>query len=505
MNYIFNTFLTWFVRQRIDQIEFFIKNPMEAQQKVFLDLITKAKNTEWGKKFHYQTIKTIKDFKNRIPIQDYETLKPFINRMMKGEQNILWNSEISWFAKSSGTTSDKSKFIPVSEEAMGDCHFKGSRDLMSIYCNNNPDTKIFGGKSLIMGGSSQVNQMNEKSYYGDVSAVMMSNMPFIVNILKTPDLSIAMMENWDEKIKKIAQNTVKEDVTNIVGVPTWTLVLIKRIFEITGKKNLSEVWQNLELYIHGGVSFTPYREQFEKLISSPKMKYYETYNASEGFFGIQNENNAEDLLLMLDYGIFYEFLPMEEIGKENAKTLQLDEVELNKNYAIVISSNAGLWRYKIGDTVKFTSLSPFKIQVTGRTKHFINAFGEEVIIDNSDKAIAEASKKTKSVVREYTVAPIYFSEKSQGGHEWLIEFEKEPNDLNEFTKILDESLKAVNSDYEAKRFKNMALQIPLIRKMKDGTFYNWLKSKGKLGGQNKVPRLSNDRKFVEEILNFSAK
>lgn len=504
MNYLFNSILTWFVRLRIDQIEHFIKNPLEVQKEVFQKLILSAKNTEWGKKFDYSSIKTMHDFKNRVPLQDYDSLKPYINRIMEGEQNVLWNSEITWFAKSSGTTSDKSKFIPVSKEALEECHYKGGKDLMSIYCNNNPDTQIFAGKGLIMGGSSQVNQLNPNSFYGDVSAVIMSNMPFLASLIRTPDLSIALMDNWDEKIEKIARTTIKENVTHIVGVPTWTIVLIKRIFELTGKNNLNNIWENLELYIHGGVSFTPYRDQFQQLISSQKMNYLETYNASEGFFSIQNENKAEDMLLMLDYGIFYEFIPAENFGREHPKSLQLDEIETNINYVVVISTNAGLWRYVIGDTIKFTSISPFKIQVTGRTKHFINAFGEEVIIDNADKAISETVKLTGAKVKEYTVAPIYLSGKSKGGHEWLIEFEKEPDDIGHFAKILDDQLKSINSDYEAKRFKDMALTMPVIRKMKENTFYNWLKSKGKLGGQNKVPRLSNDRKYVDDLLQFAA-
>jgi len=422
---------------------------------------------------------------------------------MKGEHNILWPTKISWFAKSSGTTSDKSKYIPVSKETFEDCHIKGGKDLMSIYCNNNADTKIFSGKGLILGGSLQDNELDSESQCGDVSAVMMQNMPFLAQFIRTPDLSVSLLEDWEEKIEKICELTINENVSNIVGVPTWTLVLLKKICEKTGKRNLMEIWPNLELYVHGGVSFTPYKEQFQQLLQSKELQYYETYNASEGFFGIQDRADADDMLLMLDYGIFYEFLPLEDLNNDHPRTLQLDEVEVDKNYALILSTNAGLWRYTIGDTIKFTSINPFKIQVTGRTKHFINAFGEEVIVDNTERALTLACQKTGAVVKEYTVAPVYITGHDKGCHEWLIEFETPPNDLAHFTTILDDSLKDINSDYEAKRFKDIALKMPIIHSIEKGTFYNWLKSKGKLGGQYKVPRLANDRKYVDELLTFA--
>ncbi|MCX6291475.1 MAG: GH3 auxin-responsive promoter family protein [Bacteroidetes bacterium] len=496
---ILNSILSWWMKKRMHQIELFIKYPHEVQHDWFLRLIESARFTEWGLKYDYQSISTIEDFKNRVPIQNYDSLKPFIDRLMKGEQNILWNSEVKWFAKSSGTTAGKSKFIPVSAEAMEECHYKGAKDLVSFYCNNNPDTQIFTGKGLILGGSHHINTFNTDSFAGDISAILMQNLPIWAQMIRTPDLSIALMDNWEEKIEKMVQVTVKENVTNISGVPTWTLVLAKRILEVTGKKNLLEVWPNLELFVHGAVSFTPYKDQFRQLIPSDTFQYLDTYNASEGFFGIQDQPYSEEMLLMLDYGVFYEFIPMEEYGKEHPETVGLEEVELNKNYALVISTNAGLWRYIIGDTIKFTSVNPYRIKISGRTRLFINAFGEEVIIENTDQAIRIACEKTEAMIRDYTVAPVYFSESENGAHEWLIEFEKQPDNLEYFNEVLDNALKALNSDYEAKRYRNMALRKPIVHVLPPESFYNWLKSKKKLGGQHKIPRLSNDRKFLEEI------
>ncbi|MBK5286039.1 MAG: GH3 auxin-responsive promoter family protein [Bacteroidia bacterium] len=497
---LLNSFLSWWMKKRIHQIELFLKYPHDVQRDVFQKLIQSAQNTEFGKKYSYSEIKTPKQFKERVPITDYDSLKPYIQRTMQGEQNILWNTEIKWFAKSSGTTSDKSKFIPVSHEAIEDCHFKGAKDLLSIYCNNNPNTKIFDGKGLTLGGSNQINSISNDSYFGDISAILIKHLPNWVDIIRTPDNSIALMEDWEEKIKKMADATAYEDVTNISGVPTWSLVLAKRILQITGKKTLPEVWPNLELFVHGAVSFVPYREQFLRLIPTDDMHYVETYNASEGFFGIQDREDLSEMLLMLDYGIFYEFMPMEEYGKEYPRTIGLEGVVTEKNYALVISTNGGLWRYLIGDTIKFTCLSPFRIKITGRTKHYINAFGEEVIVDNAENALQIACEKTNALVRDYTVAPVYISENENGAHEWLIEFERTPVSLQFFSEVLDNALKSLNSDYEAKRYNDLALRKPIINILPEDTFFNWLKAKGKLGGQHKVPRLSNDRKIAEEIL-----
>lgn len=496
---IFNSVFTWFMKKRIHQIELFMKYPNEVQEEWFEQLISGAELTEWGKKYHYKSINTLTQFKQRVPIQTYDTLKPYIERMLKGEQNVLWHSGIRWFAKSSGTTNDRSKFIPVSEESLEECHMKGGKDMLSLYFNNRPNARIFTGKSLTLGGSNQVNQLHPDASFGDLSAVIMKNLPMWAEFCRTPHIDIALIENFEEKIEKMAHAVKDVNVTSISGVPTWNLLLFKRILELTGKDNLLEVWPNLELYFHGAVNFTPYREQFRKLIPDEDMYYLETYNASEGFFGIQ-DTTSDDMLLMLDYGIFYEFLPLEHLNDEAPRTLGLYEVELNKNYALIISTNAGLWRYMIGDTVRFTSLSPFRIQITGRTKHFINAFGEELIIDNAERALAEACAQTGAIIRDYTAAPVYFNDNNNGAHEWIIEFEQRPAEFERFTDLLDETLRRLNSDYDAKRFKDMALRRPLVHSVAKGTFFNWMKERGKIGGQHKVPRLANNREYVDSIL-----
>lgn len=488
---------------RIWSIEQWMNDPVRAQYIVWQDLLAAGQYTEFGRDHHFSDLQSLQDYKNRIPVHEYENLKPYIERMMKGEQNILWNTPVTWFAKSSGTTSDKSKFIPVSEESLKENHYRASKDVLSFYYASHPDSGLLTGKGLIIGGSHQINTLNEEVSYGDLSAVVLQNSPFWAHWLRTPDLSIALMDEWESKIEKLAQSTIQENVTSMAGVPTWLIVLLKRILEITGKANIKEVWPGLELYMHGGVSFVPYRHQFEKLIGAP-INYLEMYNASEGFFSAQDDVNQEGMLLMCDHGIFYEFMPVSEYGKEFPQTLQLDEVEKDKNYAPVITTNGGLWRYLLGDTIQFTSLQPFRIKVSGRLKHYINAFGEEVIVDNSDQAIAIASAKTGSVVNDYTAAPVYFSEEENGAHEWLIEFEKPPHNLEQFTLELDAALKTINSDYEAKRYKNMALRLPLVKPVAINTFKKWLSSKGKLGGQHKVPRLCNDRKFIDEISAFIA-
>jgi len=488
------------MKKRIHQIDLFMKYPHEVQSEWLKKLLATAKDTEWGKKYDYKNISDIEQFRNNVPLNDYESLKPYIERVRRGEQNILWNSDIRWFAKSSGTTNDKSKFIPVSEEALEDCHFKGGKDMLSIYCNNNPDTLLFSGRAIGMGGSHQICEFNNESYYGDLSAIIIQNLPFWAEFKRVPNLTIALMDEWESKIEQMALATIPQNVTNVTGVPSWALLLLKRVLEITGKQDLMEVWPSLELIIHGGVSFNPYREQFRKLIPSSKMNYLETYNASEGFFGIQDRNNSDDMLLMLDYGIFYEFIPFEHLDVENPKVLSLNEVELNKVYALVISTNSGLWRYMIGDTIAFTSLNPYRIKIAGRTKNFINAFGEELMIDNAEKALSIACEKSNAIISEYTAAPVYFTDNENAAHEWLIEFEQHPENIEYFTEVLDNALKSVNSDYEAKRYHNIALRQPIIRSLKRNTFYAWLKSKGKLGGQNKVPRLSNDRTIVDEVM-----
>ncbi|MFM1744147.1 MAG: hypothetical protein RLZZ630_84 [Bacteroidota bacterium] len=500
---IISSVLSWIMKQRFHQIELFMKYPHEVQEDLLRNLLTSGRHTAFGRMHDFSSIAHINTFRERVPVQDYESLKPYILRLKAGEQQLLWPSEVRWFAKSSGTTSDKSKFIPVTTEALEECHYKGGKDLLCLYFQNKPDTQLFNGKLLSLGGSHNINALSNDSFYGDLSAILIQNLPFWIQLFRTPDMSIALMDEWEEKIERMARVTMHENVTNIAGVPSWTLVLLKRILEISGKKDLTEVWPNLELFVHGAVNFTPYKEQFRRLIPKPDMYYLETYNASEGFFGIQDQCHSDEMLLMLDYGIYYEFIPAGEWDKENPSTLTLDQVKLHEQYALVITTNAGLWRYKIGDTVTFTSLSPYRIRITGRTAHFINAFGEELIIDNAEKALKEACEATGATVRDYTAAPVYFNEEHSGAHEWLIEFEKEPEELSLFSVSLDEALKRQNSDYEAKRYHDKVLGPPLIRSLPHGTFYQWLKSKEKLGGQHKVPRLANHRNFVVDILAYA--
>ncbi|MBL0180910.1 MAG: GH3 auxin-responsive promoter family protein [Chitinophagaceae bacterium] len=486
-------------RMRLWRIENWSSHPVAVQREVLQELVTAAQYTEFGRKYNFSKLFTLKEFKKNVPIHEYDDIKPYILRMMEGEENILWNTPVKWFAKSSGTTSDKSKFIPISEESLYDNHFKASKDLLSNYYKNFPSSDLLTGKGLVVGGSHQISKVNEEIQYGDLSAVLMQNSPFWGQWIRTPELSVALLDEWEMKIEKLAQVTANENVTSLAGVPTWTLLLLKRILEIKGKANIKEVWPNLELYINGGVSFVPYKEQFDRIFGQ-KINYLEIYNASEGFIAAQVSPDDDGMLLFTEHGIFYEFMPVEEYGKKDPATIGLKDVVTGKNYALIISTTGGLWRYLIGDTIQFTSLDPYKIKISGRLKHYMNAFGEEVIVDNSDKAIAIAAEKTNAIVNDYTAAPVYFSEHSNGAHEWLVEFEKEPDDFTVFVTELDKNLKNINSDYEAKRHKNIALRMPIVHKLPKGTFREWLRSKGKLGGQHKVPRLSNERQVLEEIL-----
>ena len=488
-----------FARMRFWRIKNWIDHPEMAQRQVLQHLITAAQYTEFGKKYQFDKLFTLKEYKRKVPIHSYEDLQPYVNKMMEGEQNILWNESINWFAKSSGTTNSKSKFIPISTESLSDNHFQANKEVIINYYKNFPGSDLLTGKALVVGGSHQISKIGEDIQYGDLSAVLMQNLPFWGQWIRTPELSVALLDEWEQKLEQIAIITSEENVTSLAGVPTWTLLLLKRILEIKGKATIAEVWPNLELYINGGVSFVPYREQFEKIIGKP-INYLEVYNASEGFFAAQEHPNDVGMTLFTDHGIFYEFMPVEEYGKPVPKTVGLKEVKLHRNYAPVISTNGGLWRYLIGDTIKFTSLNPYKIVVSGRLKHYMNAFGEEVIVDNSDKAIAEAAQLTGAVINDYTAAPIYFSNTQNGGHEWLVEFEKMPAKMEDFVLALDNALKNINSDYEAKRHKSIALRLPLVHAMPKGIFARWLQSKGKSGGQHKVPRLSNERNILEEIL-----
>lgn len=499
---IVTSIISWLTTKRLKQINWYKLYPQDIQNEVLSQLIKDAQDTEWGQKYGYAGINSIEDFQKSVPLNDYDALKPYIERIQQGEQNILWNTPIKWFAKSSGTTNDKSKFIPVSTESLEQCHIRCGKDTILLYTHNNPETNLYKGKSLGLGGSHHASNVNADVYFGDVSAILMQHLPFWAQIYRTPDISVALMDEWEEKLQKMAEITATENVVSIAGVPSWMLVLLRRMMELNKVDSMLDIWQNLELFIHGGVNFSPYREQFKAIIPSTNMHYMEVYNASEGFFGIQDDPTTDDMLLMIDVGVFYEFIPMEHFYDQNPKALTLHDVELGVNYALVISTNAGLWRYIIGDTVVFTSRNPYKIKITGRVKHFINAFGEELMVDNAEMALAEACKRTHAKISEYTAAPIFMTNSTaQGGHEWLIEFDEEPQSIQHFAEILDNQLKALNSDYEAKRYKDMTLAFPTVRIMPKGTFYKWLKIKGKLGGQHKIPRLSNNRQYVEEILN----
>ena len=499
---IVNSLASWFLKKRFHQIELFLKYPIDVQNELLEHLLHTAKNTEIGKQYDFASISTYREFAERVPVTSYEDNHLQIERARKGESNIFWPTPIKWFAKSSGTTNSKSKFIPVSSASLEHCHYAASKDLLCMYLNNNPDANLFLGKSLRLGGSKELYKENA-TVYGDLSAILIDNMPFWAEYSSTPNNEVSLMADWELKMQAIVDQTIQENVTSLAGVPSWMLVLLNNVLESTGKSNLFEIWPNLEVYFHGGVNFDPYIEQYNAILPKDNFRYYEIYNASEGFFAIQDRNANKELLLMLDYGIFYEFIPMDTYGSASQKVIPLEQVQVAKNYAIVITTNAGLWRYKIGDTVRFTSISPFRIKVTGRTKHHINVFGEELIIENAETALKQASKHTQCEILDYTAAPIFMEGREKGAHEWIIEFKTPPKDLSLFTKSLDSALMDVNSDYQAKRFNNITLNMPKVHVARQRLFYDWLKQKNKLGGQHKVPRLSNKRDFIEELLHLN--
>ena len=496
---IFNSVASFFLKRRISQIELFKDYPIEVQQEVLRKMIVYSIDTEIGKKYDFKTIRHYIDFKERIPTVTYEEIYKDIERNRKGEQNIFWRTPIKWFAKSSGTTNAKSKFIPISYESLEDCHYKAGKDMLSLYFNNNVNSQLLVGKCLRLGGSREIYENND-SYYGDLSAIMIDNLPFWAELSSTPSSKTSLIPEWEDKVKAIIKESMNQKVTSFAGVPSWMLSLLQQVIDKTGKDNILEIWQDAEVYFHGGVSFEPYRNLYNKLFPSKDFKYFEIFNASEGFFAIQDQNSSTELLLMLDYGIFYEFIPVNGLESE---IVSLADVRLNTNYEMVITTNSGLWRYKIGDTIKFTCLNPYRVKVTGRTKHFINVFGEELVVENAEMALSKTTELTKSEISNYTVGPIFMSDKTKGSHEWIIEFSKEPDDMNKFTEILDLSLQSLNSDYEAKRYKDSTLELPKIIKGRKNLFYDWLRSRNKLGGQNKIPRLSNSREYVEELLGIN--
>ncbi len=499
---ITNSFIKTYLKPRIGRIEHATHHAESVQRKTLMYLIHKAKHTEWGKIHAYNTMHGKADYVRNVPISTYEDMMPFIQRTFRGEQNVLWPDTIRWFSKSSGTTDGRSKYIPVSRDSLEYTHFRSGKDVSAMFLKNHPYTEIFGGKCLMLTGSVSQNPDYKKAWNGDISGVLVKRLPEWANFLRTPSRNIALMNNWEEKIEKIIESTQYVDVRYIGGVPSWMLVLMNKILQATGKKDIREIWPGLQLFIHGAVNFSPYRLPFKQLIPHDDMYYYETYNASEGFFALQDNDHHGEMRLMVDYGIYFEFIPMDEIHKDNPRTLSLQEIELDTHYALVISTNGGLWRYNIGDTIKFTSIRPYRIMVTGRTKHFINAFGEELMVENAERAIDYASQRTKSLVKEFTAAPVYLSQNHSGAHEWLVEFAHLPESIEEFTNLLDDKLKEINSDYEAKRKADYILQRPLVRVLPKGSFYHWMKHKGKLGAQQKVPRLQNNREQLEEILSL---
>lgn len=502
INQVRGNLIKYFIKKRYSStIDLYKKIPLEMQNKLFFKLLDRAKNTFYGQSYQFASIKTYEEFNSKIPLCKYEELEPFIAKAREGQENILWPSKIKWFAKSSGTTNAKSKFIPVTKECMNDCHYEGGRDLLSNYVYNHKDSKIFSGKTLKLGGSYEINK-NLGSFQGDLSSILIENLPPWANWVSAPSKEIALIESWEIKLELMIKQVMNQDIRALIGAPSWMLLFLNRILEVSKKKYIDEIWPNIEVFFHGAVSFSPYVEQYKSLFKKD-IRYYEVYNASEGFFALQDKEKFKDLLLLADLGIFYEFIPMEEFDKPNPLVIPLGKVKLGQNYALVISTNTGLWRYIIGDTVKFTNLFPYRILITGRTKHFINAFGEELIIENAELALRQACKATGALISEYTAGPVYMKKDSSGAHEWIIEFSQEPDSLEKFSTFLDNALKALNSDYEAKRYKDLTLHKPLIRIARKDLFYDWMSSRGKLGGQNKVPRLANNREYLDSLVQMN--
>jgi hypothetical protein len=489
--------------KRLHQIELFMKYPNEVQQEWFTRLIESGRETEFGEQYGFTDIRNYSDFISNVPVQSYDSLKPWIERTRNGEQHLLWPTEVKWFAKSSGTTNDKSKLIPVTEESLKDCHFYAGKDMITLYCSNYPDHQLFTGKNLALGGSHRTDEHDyHETYQGDVSAIVIQNLPLWADYFRAPNVDIALMSEWNEKLISIAETTKNENVVSLAGVPSWMIVVLHKVLELSGKKTIAEVWPNLEVYFHGGVSLNPYRAQLKELLGK-QINYLELYNASEGFFGMQDQKESGELLLMLDYGIFYEFIPQSEWDKENPKTLELHETVIGEPYAILITTTGGLWRYSLGDTIEFTSVIPYRFRITGRTKSFINVFGEELMEGNAEKALQLTCEKTGASINEYTAAAVFSDDKKQAYHEWAIEFIRQPNDLNYFAEVLDNTLKSLNSDYEAKRYGNHILLPLKVTTVHSGTFHRWFKHKGKQGGQYKIPRLSNERKVLDEVLSLN--
>jgi phenylacetate-coenzyme A ligase PaaK-like adenylate-forming protein len=497
ITFFINNYLSFHYRK----VHHFLDHPIQTQENVLKYLLSNGMETYFGQQHQFSSIHNKDDFRKKVPVSNYEMLRPYLDKIIvEKKTNILWNKPVKWFAMSSGTTEDKSKYIPVTEESLHGGHYECGRQMLSIYTRNNRESRFLLGKTLILGGSKQYNHIGGGIFTGDISAILVKNLNFLAKRGRTPE-SIALLSDWEEKLEALTEYAMKHDIRALMGVPSWLLILLKKIRQESGK-SLSDLWPHLEVFFHGGVNFDPYEEQYNKLIGKPGMQYWETYNASEGFFGVQYDKSSKDMLLMLDNGIYYEFVPSQEWGKASPESVTLDEIKIGENYAVVISSNGGLWRYQLGDTIQFTSTHPYLFRITGRTKSFINAFGEELIVDNAEKALAKVCQQMGVEIGEYTAAPIYFAENKKGAHEWAIEFDTEPSDLNQFIEKFDQALKSVNSDYEAKRSHNLSLQLPVVRVLPKGTFFAWMESRNRLGGQNKVPKLANHRNYMDELLTF---
>lgn len=490
--------------RRLKALERYATNAEEVQMGVLRRLLRTAEQTEYGRAHAFGSIKTYDDFRRQVPLTTYDDLKEPIDRMRHGARSVLWPGAVTWYAKSSGTTNDRSKFIPVSPLGLHDTHYRGGFDALALYLKNNPRSRVLDGRALILGGSHQPNYNVAGSLVGDLSAVLIENLNPLAGLLRVPTKRTALLSDFEEKRDRIARETMGKDVTNLSGVPSWMLSVLRRVLEVSGKENIAEVWPHLEVFFHGGIAFTPYRELYRALIPNPDMHYMETYNASEGFFGLQDAPADTAMLLMLDYGVFYEFIPLAQGQTESAEAVPLWDVEPGKNYALVISTSCGLWRYEIGDTVRFTQRNPYKFVISGRTKSFINAFGEELIVDNAERGLAEACRKTGAVVSEYTAAPVFMDKAGRCRHQWVVEFATPPSSVEAFADALDEALRRLNSDYDAKRQKDITLQAPQIITARPGLFSDWLRAQGKLGGQHKVPRLANDRRIIEQVLALNA-
>ena len=501
----FNAVFSHIIKKRIPRIRNYSSSPISCQKTVLEQLLKKAQKTSFGLLHHFNEIRSKEQFQTLVPLSSYDTLYPYIKRQIEGEENVLWPGKTSWFAKSSGTSGNTSKLLPITVDSLYENHYAGGKDLLAIYYENHSNRKLYNAKHLIIGGSTQINTQTNNTSIGDLSAFIVENLPWWTEIRRTPKRKIALMDNWEEKLDQMAHATLNDNICIVAGLPSWTLVLFQRVLDISGKKNIHEVWPNLELYIHGGMNIDPYRKAFEKMLPNPNMNYVQAYNASEGYFGLQDRKESSDMLLLTDAQVYYEFIPMDEFKGLNSKNvIDLEEVSIDVEYAIVLTTSAGLWRYIIGDTICFTSILPYRFQVTGRTTHYINAFGEKTIISHVEKALSEAASENDILVFDFTVAPYFEESKGSGGHEWLIALNAEnENQIHTLEAAIESNMKSLNVDYEGKRKDSINMLAPKFSYVQKNIFERWLKKKNKLGGQHKIPRVQNDRIFIEELLEIA--